>query len=97
MTIVRPFDRVWRVEKYRKHNGVERLRFLDFGGFKAACARNDGMGWGSDGFGRSEMMGKARYRKLHRYKYQLMEPYSHPVELEGHIDTPYVKLEAGRL
>lgn len=38
-------------------------------------------------------MDKACYRSIHRYKYQLVKPYPHNVEIEGHdIDTPYLGL-----
>ena len=38
-------------------------------------------------------MDKACYRKLRRYKYQLVRPYNVKIGLKGHaIETPYVKL-----
>ena len=38
-------------------------------------------------------MGKACYRKLHRYKYQLMGEYTLDVLIKGHeLDTPYLRL-----
>ncbi|MBI5043601.1 MAG: hypothetical protein HZC10_07200 [Nitrospirae bacterium] len=38
-------------------------------------------------------MNRACYRKLRRYKYQLMQPYIHNVEIKQYdIDTPYLKL-----
>ena len=38
-------------------------------------------------------MDKACYRKLRRYKYQLMQPYAHDVGIKQHeIDTPYLTL-----
>ncbi|MFH0814287.1 MAG: hypothetical protein V2A69_15840, partial [Pseudomonadota bacterium] len=38
-------------------------------------------------------MGKACYRKLHRYKYQLVQPYIHDIEIKGYeVDSPYLKL-----
>ena len=44
-------------------------------------------------------MGKACYRKLRRYKYQLTEDYGLTIGIERYeIDTPYVKLDPqGRL
>lgn len=44
-------------------------------------------------------MNKACYRKLHRYKYQLMIPYLHDLEIHSYaVDTPYLKLDPdGRL
>lgn len=39
-------------------------------------------------------MTQACYRKLHRYKYQLMEPYVHDVSILGHeVDTDYLRLQ----
>ncbi len=39
-------------------------------------------------------MDKACYRKLKRYKYQLMEPYNLEIGIKGYeIDTPYLKLD----
>jgi hypothetical protein len=39
-------------------------------------------------------MNKACYRKLKRYKYQLMEPYNLKIGTEGYsVDSPYVKLD----
>lgn len=39
-------------------------------------------------------MNKACYRKLKRYKYQLMEPYNIRIGIEGYsVDFPYVKLD----
>ena len=38
-------------------------------------------------------MNKACYRKLRRYKYQLLEPYVLQIGIRGNdIDTPYLKL-----
>jgi methyl coenzyme M reductase gamma subunit len=38
-------------------------------------------------------MTRACYRKLKRYKYQLMEPYELPIGIRGYtIDTHYLKL-----
>ncbi len=40
-------------------------------------------------------MVKACYRKLHRYKYQLMEPYEHAVGISKQVvDTPWLSLDA---
>jgi hypothetical protein len=37
---------------------------------------------------------QACYRRLHRYKYQLMKPYVHDVRIPGHaVDTDYLRLE----
>jgi len=48
----------------------------------------------SEGAGRARMEA-ACYRKLHRYKYQLMEPYVHDIQVRGHaVETPYLALEA---
>jgi len=39
-------------------------------------------------------MEKACYRKLHRYKYQMMKPYSLNVDISGYsVDTPYLTLD----
>jgi len=39
-------------------------------------------------------MDRACYRKLHRYKYQLMQPYTIDVGIKGYsTDTPYLRLE----
>lgn len=38
-------------------------------------------------------MNKACYRKLHRYKYQLVAPYQHNLEIMQYdIETPFLKL-----
>ena len=40
-------------------------------------------------------MNKACYRKLKRYKYQLMEPYNLKIGIKGYtVVTPYLKLDA---
>ena len=43
-------------------------------------------------------MNKACYRKLKRYKYQLMEPYNLKIGIEGYsADSTYVKLDTDYL
>ena len=38
---------------------------------------------------------QACYRELHRYKYQLMRPYVHDIDVSGfEVDTDYLRLEA---